>query len=257
MGIDFTTARRPGWASIRHKQLKTPPTFSGGGVAAEDVDGDSDVDLLFVGGAGIALLLNDGRGTFVDASREAGIEWLRADGTHGEARNPIIADFDNDGRQDILITYVNDDHRLYRNVGGARFEDVTQDSGLGGEGLVAGPAAVFDFDSDGLLDVYITYFGDYLHGKVPTIDRNNQNALPNQLFPQSRRSALRERDRGQRDGGLGLEPRRYRMSTSIGMGARTSSWPMTTAETRSCGTWAPESSKMRLRPSVSSRHTTR
>jgi hypothetical protein len=182
VGVRFNHRSSTWLGEFRHKQLKTPPTFSGGGVAAEDVDGDSDVDLLFVGGAGIALLLNDGRGGFTDVSSDAGIEWLRADGSHGEARNPIIADFDNDGRQDILVTYVNDEHRLYRNVGGARFEDVTQNSGLGGEGLVAGPATVFDFDSDGLLDVYITYFGDYLHGKVPTVDRNNQNALPNQLF---------------------------------------------------------------------------
>jgi len=182
VGADFTHRSATWLGEFRHKQLKTPPTFSGGGVAAEDVDGDADVDLLFVGGAGNALLLNDGHGAFTNATREAGIEWMRADGTHAEARNPIIADFDNDGRQDILITYVNDANRLYRNVGGARFEDVTQDSGLGGERLVAGPAVVFDFDSDGLLDVYIGYFGDYLHGEVPTVDRNNQNALPNRLF---------------------------------------------------------------------------
>jgi len=181
-GVDFTHRSSRWLGEFRHKQLKTPPTFSGGGVAAEDIDGDADVDLLFVGGGGNALLLNDGRGVFTDASREAGIDWLRADGNHGEARQPIIADFDNDGRQDILISYANDDHRLYRNVGGARFEDVTQNAGLGGRGLVGGPAAVFDFDSDGLLDIYIAYFGDYLHGEIPTTDRNNQNALPNQLF---------------------------------------------------------------------------
>jgi hypothetical protein len=182
VGVNFNHRSSTWLGEFRHKQLKTPPTFSGGGVAAEDVDGDSDIDLLFVGGAGNALLLNDGRGGFGNATREAGIEWLRADGSQGEARNPIIADFDNDGRQDILITYANDNHRLYRNVGGARFEDVTQDSGLGGEGIVGGPAAVFDFDSDGLLDVYIAYFGNYLRGEVPTVDRNNQNALPNKLF---------------------------------------------------------------------------
>ncbi len=181
-GLKFTHRSSTWLGEFRHKQLKTPPTFSGGGVAAEDIDGDSDIDLLFVGGGGNALLLNDGHGHFVDATREAGIDWLRADGSHGEPRDPIIADFDNDGRQDILITYANDANRLYRNVGGARFEDVTNEAGLGGEGLIAGPATVFDFDADGLLDIYIGYFGDYLHGAIPAVDHNNQNALPNKLF---------------------------------------------------------------------------
>jgi hypothetical protein len=188
-GVEYTHHSSTWLGEFRHKQLKTPPTFSGGGVAAEDVDGDSDIDLLFVGGGGKALFLggnalflNDGHGNFINATREAGIDWLRADDTHGEAHNPIIADFDNDGRQDILISYANDANRLYRNLGGARFEDVTRDSGLGGEGLIAGPATVLDFDADGLLDVYIGYFGDYLHGAIPAVEHNNQNALPNKLF---------------------------------------------------------------------------
>ena len=99
---------------FRHQPLNTPPTFSGGGVAAEDINGDGHFDLLFVGGIGNALLINDGHGRFTDITEQAGIALLRPDGTHGEARKPIIADFDNDGRQDILITYANDDHRLYR-----------------------------------------------------------------------------------------------------------------------------------------------
>jgi hypothetical protein len=48
--------------------------------------------------------------------------------------------------------------------------------------MVGGPATVFDFDGDGLLDVYIGQMGDYLHGAIPTMDRDNRNALPNQLF---------------------------------------------------------------------------
>ncbi|HSC15574.1 MAG TPA: VCBS repeat-containing protein, partial [Gammaproteobacteria bacterium] len=182
VGIGYTHRSATWLGEFRHKQLKTPPTFSGGGVAADDVDGDGDTDLLFVGGGGNALLLDDGGGRFVDGTRDAGIAWQRADGSSGEARQPIIADFDNDGRQDILISYVNDDHRLFRNVGGARFEDVTPSCGLGGAGLIGGPVTVFDFDLDGLLDVYIGYFGDYVRGAIPSVDRNNQNALPNRLF---------------------------------------------------------------------------
>jgi hypothetical protein len=93
-----------------------------------------------------------------------------------------VADFDNDGLQDVLITYVDDEHRLYRNRGDGRFADVTATSGLGGKGGVAGPATVFDYDRDGLLDVYVGNFGDYLHGVLPTLERRNRNGLPNQLF---------------------------------------------------------------------------
>ena len=98
-------------------------------------------------------MLNDGSGHFVDVTREAGIDLLRADGRHGEARQPIIADFDNDGLQDILISYVDDDHRLYRNIGAGRFEDVSGTSGLEGKGLVGGALAVFDFDGDAPRDL--------------------------------------------------------------------------------------------------------
>jgi hypothetical protein len=181
-GIEFEHRSSHWLGEFRQTLLQTPPTFSGGGVAAEDVDRDGDVDLLFVGGGGNALLLNDGRGRFADATRQAGIALRRPDGSHGEPRQPLIADFDNDGLQDILVTYVDDDHRLYRNLGGGRFEDVSATSGLGGKGLVGGPATAFDFDGDGLLDLYVGYFGDYLHGAIPTFDRDNRNALPNRLF---------------------------------------------------------------------------
>jgi hypothetical protein len=182
VGIDFTHRSARWLGEFRHRLLKTPPTFSGGGVAAEDVDGDGDVDLLFVGGGGNALYLNDGSGRFTDVTERAALAAVRPDGTLGEPRNPLLADFDNDGRPDVLITYANDAHRLYRNLGNARFEDVSALAGLGGEGLVGGPATVFDFDGDGLLDVYVGYFGDYLHDAMPTLDRDNRNALPNRLF---------------------------------------------------------------------------
>jgi hypothetical protein len=198
VGVAFEHRSSRWLGAFRSTQLKTPPTFSGGGVAAEDVDGDSDVDLLFVGGGGNALLRNDGRGRFEDVTREAGIELRRPDGTHGEARQPLIVDFDNDGNQDILISYVDDDHRLYRGQGGGRFEDVSAASGLGGKGLVGGPATAFDFDGDGLLDLYLGYFGDYLNGALPTFDRDNRGALPNRLF--RNRGGLRFEDATSKSG---------------------------------------------------------
>lgn len=163
-------------------RLAVPPTFGGSGVAAEDIDNDGDTDVLLLGGAGNGLYLNDGKGRFEDVTEAAGLAWRRADGTAGEVRQPIVADFDNDGLQDILITYVDDDHRLYRNLGNGKFEDVTAASGLGGKGLVGGPATSIDFDGDGLLDLYVGYFGDYIHGVVPTLSRYNANALPDKLF---------------------------------------------------------------------------
>jgi hypothetical protein len=163
-------------------RLAVPPTFGGSGIAAEDVDGDGDVDVLALSGAGNALYLNDGKGRFTDVTEAAGLAWKRGDGRPGEPRQPIVADFDNDGLQDVLITYVDDDHRLYRNAGNAKFEDVTARGNLGGKGLVGGPATALDFDRDGLLDLYIGYFGDYLKGELPTLSRRNSNALPDKLF---------------------------------------------------------------------------
>ncbi|HEX2120324.1 MAG TPA: CRTAC1 family protein, partial [Thermoanaerobaculia bacterium] len=163
-------------------RLAVPPTFGGAGVAAEDIDNDGDADVLILSGAGNALYLNDGKGRYTDVTEAAGLRWTRADGRPGEPRQPIVADFDNDGLQDVLITYVDDAHRVYRNLGSAKFEDVTARTNLGGKGLVGGPATALDFDKDGLLDLYVGYFGDYLNGVLPTLSRRNSNALPDKLF---------------------------------------------------------------------------
>ena len=146
------------------------------------MDGDGDVDLLFVGGLGLGLYRNDGDGTFTEVTEDAGLTWRREDGATGEARTPLIVDLDGDGLRDVLVTYAADPHRLWKNLGDMRFEDVTDKTGLGGAGLVGGPATVFDYDGDGKLDVYLAYFGNYLEGALPTVDRDNRNALPNRLF---------------------------------------------------------------------------
>jgi len=62
------------------------------------------------------------------------------------------------------------------------FKDVSAPCGLDGSGLVAGPAITFDYNRDGLLDIYIGYFGNYLDGKLPNLSRRNENATPNKLY---------------------------------------------------------------------------
>ncbi|MCP4214658.1 MAG: RNA-binding protein, partial [bacterium] len=162
--------------------LTIPPAFGGSGAAVGDVNGDGLDDVLMLSGLGNALYISDGKGGFRDVTKEAGIVFKRPDGNHGEPRQPIIADIDNDGFQDILITYVNDDHKLYKGRGDGTFIDVSASAGLQGRDLVGGPACVFDYDRDGLLDIYISYFGDYLHGHLPMLARVNRNGLPNKLF---------------------------------------------------------------------------
>lgn len=162
--------------------ITIPPAFGGAGIAAEDINNDGWADLLVLSGAGNKLYINQKDGTFSDQTMASGIDWKRPDGTYGEPRQPIIVDFDNDGWQDILITYVDDNHRVFRNKGDGTFEDMTGTAKLGGEGLVGGPATVLDYDKDGKLDIYIGYFGNYIKGTLPTLARRNKNALPNKLF---------------------------------------------------------------------------
>ncbi|MCB1096447.1 MAG: CRTAC1 family protein [Verrucomicrobiae bacterium] len=192
MGIQFSH-RSSDWLNRQLRSyLKTgrdtgtvtiPPAFGGSGIAAEDVNHDGRPDLLILSGLGNRLYLNEKGKQFIDVTEASGITWLRAaDNRPGEPRQPIIADFDSDGHQDIFISYVNDNHRLYKGHGDGTFEDVTDQCGLGGTGLVGGPATALDFDNDGDLDLFIAYFGDYLNGVLPTLERRNRNGLPDKLF---------------------------------------------------------------------------
>lgn len=157
--------------------INIPPAFGGAGIASEDIDGDGDTDLLLLSGTGNKLYEND-NGKFKDISKLSGLSVM---GIPGEPRQPLIADLDNDGDQDIIITYANQSHQLYENIGNGKF-NLHDGSPIGGFGLVGGPATVFDANNDGLLDVLITYFGDYPNGVLPTLSRRNENGLPDELW---------------------------------------------------------------------------
>ncbi|WP_293630911.1 CRTAC1 family protein [Shewanella sp. CG12_big_fil_rev_8_21_14_0_65_47_15] len=173
--------------------ITIPPAFGGGGVAAEDINGDGLTDLLVLSGVGNKLYVNRGD-VFEDVTVKSGLSNVsqravsqgnagsKVGGLAGEPRQPLIADFDNDGDQDIMITYVDEPHRIYSNNGDGTFTEKTEIAKLGGAGHIGGPATTFDVNNDGLLDIYIEYFGNYLTGSLPTLKRRNDNGEPNELF---------------------------------------------------------------------------
>lgn len=184
--------------------ITIPPAFGGSGVAVGDINNDNYPDILLLSGLGNKLYLNNTKGQFQDITDRSGISFLRPeDNRPGEPRQPLIADLNNDGWQDIVITYVDDNHRVYMNKGDGTFQDMTAKAALGGKGLVGGPATVFDYNNDGLLDIYITYFGDYIHGELPTLSRVNDNGLPNKLFKNTGNFGFVEVDAGVADAGWG------------------------------------------------------
>jgi hypothetical protein len=71
-----------------------------------------------------------------------------------------IADYDSDGRPDLFVVAKTGSNRLYRNLGGFRFEDVTDQAGVAGPGGAWQQGAAFaDVNNDGRPDLYVCRFG--------------------------------------------------------------------------------------------------
>ena len=128
----------------------------GTGVAVADVDGDGLLDLYFVAQiGGCQLWRNLGKGRFENITARAGV------GLDGRiCVGASFADIDNDGRPDLYVTTVKMGNVLFRNLGDGRFEDVSAQSGLAYKGHSSG-AVFFDFDKDGLLDLFLVNVGVY------------------------------------------------------------------------------------------------
>ncbi len=70
-----------------------------------------------------------------------------------------VADFDNDGLQDIFFTGNEVSNKLYKNLGNLKFEDVTEKAGVGQEGFWCNGITIIDINNDGLQDIYISRGG--------------------------------------------------------------------------------------------------
>lgn len=124
------------------------------GVAAGDLDGDADVDLVFAAlDGGTRVMLNDGRGAFDDTTAAAGIDpSLRTVA-------PSIGDVDRDGDLDVYLTSFGGlRHLLYINDGHATFSEQAIERGAAVASLgvhLGTTAAMGDVDLDGDLDLFV------------------------------------------------------------------------------------------------------
>jgi hypothetical protein len=134
------------------------PETMGPGCAFLDYDGDGWLDILLVNGMDwpghkrrrttLRLFRNNRNGTFTDVTERAGLA------VEMYGMGVAVADYNNDGFPDILVTAVGQ-NRLFRNTGKGRFVDVTARAGLGGRESFSASALWFDFDRDGLLDLFV------------------------------------------------------------------------------------------------------
>jgi len=126
----------------------------GSALCAADVDGDGHPDLYFLTQLGTnQLWRNTGHGKFEDITAAAGLTM-----PDEIAVGCAFADIDNDGDPDLFVTTVRHGNRLFENTGYGTFRDITAAAGVGYIGHSAG-AVFFDYDGDGLLDLFVTNVG--------------------------------------------------------------------------------------------------
>ncbi len=161
-GFHFTNVTAAAGIQFKHNSGafggKFLPETLGSGCAFLDFDRDGWQDILLVNGmdwpghqkqrSALKLYRNNRNGTFSDVTKAAGLD------VEMYGMGVAVGDYNNDGFPDIFISCVGQS-RLFRNTGKGTFADVTKASGLQGRQGFSTSALWFDYDRDGLLDLFV------------------------------------------------------------------------------------------------------
>lgn len=135
---------------VQAKLFEAPGSLAN---AWADYDRDGDLDLAVVGKSGEVRLYRNDRGSFVSVGGALGLPL-----SGPEMRAASWGDYDGDGWPDLLVGPTDKavSSRVFRNLRGGRFADVTAEIGLTLPGRSARHTNWIDFDNDGDVDLYAT-----------------------------------------------------------------------------------------------------
>ncbi len=170
LGISFTDVAANAGLNVKtifggeHKNKYLLET-TGCGVAFYDYDNDGWLDIFLVNGSRLEgfpkgqeptshLFKNNRDGSFTDVTEKAGLVHS------GWGQGVCIGDYDNDGFDDLFVSYFGT-NVLYHNNGDGTFTDVTAKAGVGGNGKRWNTGCAFvDYDRDGRLDLFVANYID-------------------------------------------------------------------------------------------------